>query len=95
MRNPAFLYRSRVNYAHRRLDIDYDYTALADHVQLSALKQYQADRKRVYDDLGYILTKDPRIVWTVYMYRSQRVRATFTRRLTRDEAEVPASLATS
>jgi transglutaminase-like putative cysteine protease len=60
VRNPAFLYRSQVNYIHGRLDIDYDYTALADHVDLPALSQYRADRKRFYDDLGYSLSKDPR-----------------------------------
>lgn len=61
VKNPAFLYRSRVNYIRGRLDIDYDYIALADHVELSALSQYQADRKRVYDNLGYILTSDPQV----------------------------------
>lgn len=61
VRNPAFLYRSRVNYGNGRLDIDYDYTALADHVELSALKQYQEDRRRLFEDLGYRLSKDPRV----------------------------------
>jgi hypothetical protein len=56
VRNPTFRYQSRLQYSHRRLDIDYDYTALADHVDVSALSRYEADRKRVLDDIGYFLT---------------------------------------
>jgi transglutaminase-like putative cysteine protease len=59
VRNPAFLYRSRVEYARGRLDIDYEYTALADHVELAALGRYLEDRRRVYDDLGYVLYQRP------------------------------------
>lgn len=54
--NPAFRYRSEVDYSGRTLDIRYEYQALADHVPFSELAQYEADRTRFYDDLGYVLT---------------------------------------
>ncbi|HEX6993234.1 MAG TPA: DUF3857 domain-containing protein [Gammaproteobacteria bacterium] len=56
--NPAFRYRSEARYADRTLEVTYDYQALDDHVPLDALAQYEADRSRFYDDLGYVLTYD-------------------------------------
>jgi hypothetical protein len=60
--NPAFMYRSTVIYSAAghfpELELDYSYEALADHVDVAALEQYQADRKRVYDDLGFNLHRD-------------------------------------
>jgi hypothetical protein len=58
--NPAFRYRSKVDYADRTLTLDYDYEALAAHVAPEDIAQFEADRARVYADLGYKLTrKDP------------------------------------
>jgi hypothetical protein len=58
--NPAFRYRSRVDYADRTLTLDYEYEALAASVAPGDIAQFEADRARVYEDLGYRLTyKDP------------------------------------
>lgn len=55
--DPAFRYISVVTYADKgpfaELTLDYNYQALTDVVDLAGLAQYQADRKRVDDDLGY------------------------------------------
>jgi transglutaminase-like putative cysteine protease len=57
--NPAFRYRSDVSYSEPggvpRLTLDYRYEALMDTVAVADLPKYLADRKRVYDDLGYAL----------------------------------------
>jgi hypothetical protein len=57
--NPAFRYEGTVGYSEGKdgpeLTLAYYYESLADSVDLSALPQYQADRKRAYDDLGYSL----------------------------------------
>jgi hypothetical protein len=55
--NPAFRYRSDVDYAARTLELVYEYQALADHVAPAALKQYLSDRKRAYDDMGYEISR--------------------------------------
>ena len=55
--NPAFRYESVVSYSESattpQLTLDYYYKSLADSVDVADLPQYQADRKRAYDDLGY------------------------------------------
>ena len=56
--NPAFRYRSKVGYADRTLTLDYEYEALAASVAPEDIAKYEADRARVYDDLGYRLTRD-------------------------------------
>lgn len=56
--NPAFQYRGQVEYAARTLTLTYEYQALKDEVEPQAMAQYQADRKRFYDDVGYQLTRD-------------------------------------
>jgi transglutaminase-like putative cysteine protease len=56
--NPAFRYRGQIEYAARTLTLTYEYQALKDEVEPAALAQYQADRKRFYDDIGYQLTRD-------------------------------------
>jgi transglutaminase-like putative cysteine protease len=53
--NPAFRYRSTVRYASNTVTIRYDYQALDDHVAESDVARYEADRARMYDDLGYVL----------------------------------------
>lgn len=55
--DPAFTYRSTASYENRVLRLHYDYRALTDHVDPGALAKYSADRKRVYDDLDYQLTR--------------------------------------
>jgi transglutaminase-like putative cysteine protease len=55
--NPAFLYESDISYAGRTLEVTYHYRALRSEVEPAALQRYFADRKRVYDDLGYSLTR--------------------------------------
>src|SRR6185312_8611577 len=57
--NPAFVYDSNVKYAARTLEVTYEFEARSDHVPPEALARYIADRKRVYDDLGYRLSLDP------------------------------------
>lgn len=57
--NPAFRYRSDVSYADRTLRIAYEYEALADHVSVAELAQYQEDRQRFYDDTGFRLSSHP------------------------------------
>ena len=57
--NPAFRYRSSVRYAADALTLDYEYQALDDHVPAAAIARFEADRARMYDDLGYGLTFDP------------------------------------
>ena len=56
--NPAFRYQSDVRYADRTLEVSFEYQALADHVTLEQLPQYEIDRARFYDDTGYSLTYD-------------------------------------
>jgi len=56
--NPAFVYTSEVKYAARTVEVTYEFESRADHVQPEALARYMADRKRVYDDLGYRLTHE-------------------------------------
>jgi hypothetical protein len=57
--NPAFRYASTVDYSEAgsspQLTLDYRYESLSDVVDVAALPQYLADRKRAYDDLGYFL----------------------------------------
>jgi transglutaminase-like putative cysteine protease len=57
--NPAFHYVSTVNYADKgrfaELLLDYKYRSLTDVVEPAALAQYQADRKRLDQDLGYYI----------------------------------------
>ncbi len=57
--NPAFRYASTVDYSEAsgspQLTLDYRYESLSDVVEVAALSQYLADRKRAYDDLGYYL----------------------------------------
>ncbi|MCU0244462.1 MAG: DUF3857 domain-containing protein, partial [Acidobacteria bacterium] len=53
--NPAFRYSGRVEYADRRLTLDYEYEALAGHVAPQDLAKFEADRARVHDDLGLVL----------------------------------------
>lgn len=57
--NPAFRYRSKVDYAAKVLDVNYEYEALADHVDPASLGQYLADRSRAFDTAGYALTYNP------------------------------------
>lgn len=57
--NPAFRYRSRVGYAANTLTLTYEYDALAEHVAPADIARYEADRARMNDDLGYILTYNP------------------------------------
>jgi transglutaminase-like putative cysteine protease len=57
--NPAFRYHSEVGYSAQTLKLGYSYEALADHVEPAALDRYQEDRKRLYDDTGYVLSYDP------------------------------------
>jgi transglutaminase-like putative cysteine protease len=56
--NPAFRYRSDIRYSDLTLQLNYEYQALADHVTLEQLPQYETDRARFYDDTGYSLTHD-------------------------------------
>jgi transglutaminase-like putative cysteine protease len=57
--NPAFKYQSTVRYSELgkgpQITLDYSYESLVDSVDVGALAQYQADRKRAYDDLGYYI----------------------------------------
>ena len=55
--NPAFRYRSQVAYSAHKLTLTYVYTSLTDTVEPHVLEKYIEDRKKVYDDLGYKLTK--------------------------------------
>ena len=57
--NAAFRYRSNVGYAANTLTLTYEYDALADHVAPAEIARYEADRARMNDDLGYILTYNP------------------------------------
>jgi hypothetical protein len=62
--NPAFKYKSIVSLAPDRkaITVDYRYESLTDFVDLAALPRYVADRRRVFDDLGYFIrpaTKTP------------------------------------
>ncbi len=59
--NPAFRYRSDVGYAANTLTLSYEYDALADHVAPADIARYEADRARMYDDLGYLLTYNPEL----------------------------------
>jgi transglutaminase-like putative cysteine protease len=60
--NPAFRYRSKVGYTGRTLTLEYEYEALAASVAPEDIAKYEADRARVYDDLGYRLTRaDPAV----------------------------------
>jgi hypothetical protein len=54
--NPAFRYEGIVRYSARTLEITYSYEALADHVPTEDLRKYLSDRKKVYDDIGYVLS---------------------------------------
>jgi transglutaminase-like putative cysteine protease len=57
--NPVFHYRGSARYSARTLQLAYEYRALDDHVPAGDLARYEADRARVYADLGYSLTFDP------------------------------------
>ena len=54
--NPAFRYSGAVGYSAQTLTLDYRYQALADHVAAADLARYKDDRRRFYDDTGYLLT---------------------------------------
>lgn len=57
--NPAFRYRGGVSHSGHTVTLDYDYQALADHVEPAAMAQYQADRSKLNDDLDERFTYDP------------------------------------
>lgn len=57
--NPAFRYRGSVSHSGHTVTLDYDYQALADHVEPAAMAQYQADRSKLNDDLDERFTYDP------------------------------------
>lgn len=57
--DPAFRYRSVVGYSDRVLRLTYDYETLRDAIEPGALAQYLTDRRRVFDDLGITLTRNP------------------------------------
>ncbi len=58
--NAAFRYRSKVDYAERRLTLDYEYQSLAASVAAKDIGPFEADRARAYSDLGYVVShKDP------------------------------------
>jgi hypothetical protein len=74
--NPAFHYSSTVNYVDRgssaEVVLDYKYRALTDFVELKALAQYQTDRKRVDDDLGYYIgppKQSPNVTRVVFVQK--------------------------
>lgn len=56
--NRAFRYQGDIRYKDRKLEASYEYEALADHVTLEQLPQYEIDRARFYNDTGYSLTYD-------------------------------------
>jgi hypothetical protein len=56
--NPAFRYRGEVGSSGRKVELKYEYQALDDQVAPAALNQYLADRKKFYDDLGYVMRRD-------------------------------------
>jgi len=60
--NPAFHYRSEVEYSNRKLVLTYEYQSLRDQVAPEELERYLTDRRRVLDDLGFSLTRDPQAV---------------------------------
>jgi len=68
--NPAFHYEATVDYSTQgsgtsQLTLDYRYQSLSDVVDVAALQQYIADRKRVYDDLGLSIKHDPVVTFVV------------------------------
>lgn len=54
--NPAFRYRAGVEYAAKTLLLTYEYEALADYVAAPAIPRLEADRAKMYENLGYQLT---------------------------------------
>jgi transglutaminase-like putative cysteine protease len=67
--NPAFHYISTVRYSDQgpfpRLVLSYQYRSLTDAVEVSALDQYQRDRHRMYENLGFSLREPGRTVLAV------------------------------
>ncbi len=59
--NPAFHYEGDISYSAKTLELTYHYEALKSEIEPAALKQYLADRKRFYDDLGYTLTQNANV----------------------------------
>lgn len=55
--NPAFRYRSEVSHVGRKVTLAYEYEALADHVGVDALAQYEADRAKLYGDTDFRFTR--------------------------------------
>ncbi|HKE96863.1 MAG TPA: DUF2569 domain-containing protein, partial [Povalibacter sp.] len=54
--DPAFVYRSNVKYAQRRIDASFEFRTLTDHVDAARVPAYAARLSQVRDDAGYALT---------------------------------------
>jgi transglutaminase-like putative cysteine protease len=54
--NPAFVYRSEVGHDGQRYFMSYEYQALADHVDVGALAQYEQDRAKILKDIDFSFT---------------------------------------
>lgn len=57
--NPVFNYRGEVRYASNTVTLNYEYESRADHILATEIPRFEADRARMYDDLGYVLTFNP------------------------------------